>query len=130
MEDRVPALPRLLAAVSSFRIDPGEAGTEVMMHARVTTIEMDPAKIDETVAMVEEEDLPGWKGLDGFKGFTLVVDRKSGRVIGTSYWATPEQMQNSEDAVSEARQRAADTGGAKSPPQVERFEVALDTFVK
>jgi hypothetical protein len=51
-------------------------------------------------------------------------------VVGTSYWATQEQMQNSEDAVSESRQRAADTGGAESPPQVERFEVALDTFVK
>jgi heme-degrading monooxygenase HmoA len=101
-----------------------------MMHARVTTIEMDPAKIDETVAMVEEEDLPQWRGLDGFKGFTLVIDRTSGRVIGTSYWATQEQMQNSEDAVRESRQRAADTGGAESPPQVERFEVALDTFVK
>jgi heme-degrading monooxygenase HmoA len=100
------------------------------MHARVTTIEMDPAKIDEAVAMVEEEDLPQWRGLDGFKGFTLVVDRKSGRVVGTSYWATQEQMQNSEDAVSESRQRAADTGGAENPPQVERFEVALDTFVK
>lgn len=100
------------------------------MHARVTTIDMDPAKLDETIARVEEEELPTWRGLDGFKGFTLVVDRKSGRVIGTSYWATQEQMQNSEDAVAESGQRAADTGGASSPPQVDRFEVALDSFVK
>ncbi len=100
------------------------------MHARVTTMEMDPAKLDEAVARVEEEDLPTWRDLDGFKGFTLLVDRKSGRVIGTSYWATQEQMQRSEDAVAESRQRAADTGGAESPPEVERFEVALDSFVR
>ena len=100
------------------------------MHARVTTIEMDPARVDEAVAMVEEQDLPTWKELDGFKGFTLVLDRKTGKVVGTSYWATQEHMQASEEAVAGARQRAADTGGASEPPQVERFEVALDTFVK
>ena len=100
------------------------------MHARVTTIQMDPARLDEAIAQVEEEDLPTWKSLDGFKGYTLLLDRSSGKVIGTSYWATQEQMQNSEDAVAESRQRAADTGGAEQPPQVERFEVALDTYVK
>ena len=100
------------------------------MHARMTTIEMDPARVDEAVAQVEEQDLPMWRDIDGFKGFTLLVDRSSGKVVGTSYWATLEQMQASEDAVKDSRQRAADTGGASSPPQVERFEVALDTFVK
>jgi heme-degrading monooxygenase HmoA len=100
------------------------------VHARVTTIHMDPARVDEAVAQLEEEDLPTWKDLDGFKGFTLVLDRSSGKVVGTSYWATQEQMQNSEDADVESRQRAADTGGAEEPPQVERFEVALDTYVK
>jgi heme-degrading monooxygenase HmoA len=100
------------------------------VHARVTTIEMDPARIDEAVAQLEEQDLPTWKDIDGFKGFTLLIDRKSGKVIGTSYWATQEQMQASEDAVADSRQRAADTGGAADPPQVERLEVALDTFIK
>jgi heme-degrading monooxygenase HmoA len=100
------------------------------VHARVTTIEMDPARIDEVVARVEEQDLPDWKVLEGFKGFTLLIDRSSGKVIGTSYWATQEQMQASEDAVADSRQRAADTGGATDPPQVERFEVGLDSFMK
>jgi hypothetical protein len=39
-------------------------------------------------------------------------------------------MQNSEDDVVESGQRAANTGGAEDAPQVERYEVALDTFVK
>jgi heme-degrading monooxygenase HmoA len=100
------------------------------VHARVTTIEMDPARIDEVVARVEEQDLPAWKGIDGFKGFTLLIDRKSGKVIGTSYWSTQEQMQSSEEAVADSRQRAAEAGGAAGPPQVERFEVGLDSFMK
>jgi heme-degrading monooxygenase HmoA len=100
------------------------------MHARVTTIQMNPERVDEAVAQVEEQDLPTWKGLDGFRGFTLIVNRSSGEVIGTSYWDSREQMDASEEAVADARRRAAQTGGASSEPTVERYEVALDTFVR
>jgi heme-degrading monooxygenase HmoA len=100
------------------------------MHARVTTIQMDPARIDEAASQLEEQDLPRFKELDGFRGFTMFVDRSSGKVIGISYWDSVEQMQASEDAVKDARQRASDTGGASAEPGVERFEVALDSFVR
>jgi heme-degrading monooxygenase HmoA len=100
------------------------------MHARVTTIQMDPERVDEAVAQVEEQDLPTWKDLDGFRGFTLVVNRSTGEVIGTSYWNTREQMDASEEAVADSRRRAAETGGAGGEPAVERDEVALDTFVR
>jgi heme-degrading monooxygenase HmoA len=100
------------------------------MHARVSTLDLDPARIDETLAMLEEEELPKIRGQDGFKGFTALVDRSSGKVVGTSYWTTQEQMQASEAAGQSARQHAAETGAAKGEPQVERFEVAIDTFVQ
>ena len=99
------------------------------MHARVTILQMDPSRIDVAVSQLEEEDLPSWKEIDGFKGFTLLVDRASGKVIGTSYWSTPEQMRASEEAVAPSRRRAADTGGATFAPQVEPYEVAIDTEV-
>jgi heme-degrading monooxygenase HmoA len=98
------------------------------MHARLTTLQLDPSRIDEVVAQLDERDVPFFRGLDGFKGFTVLVDRSSGKVVGTSYWASKEQMDASEEAVKDVRQRAADTGGASGSPQVERFEVALDTF--
>ena len=100
------------------------------MHARMTTIEMDPNRIDAAVSQLEEEDLPQWQDLAGFRGFTLVVDRASGKAVGTSYWDSEEEMDAAEDAVRDARQRAAETGGASGEPRVERFEVALDTFVR
>ncbi len=99
------------------------------MHARVTTIQMDPARIDEAVSQLESEDIPRFREIDGFKGFTLLVDRESGKAVGTSYWESLEQMRASEEAVQSSRQRAADAGGATSAPQVERFEVAVDTQV-
>jgi heme-degrading monooxygenase HmoA len=99
------------------------------MHARMSTLELDPARVDEAVSQFEEQDLPSFRDMDGFKGFTMFVDRSSGKVIGTAYWASEEAMAASEEPVKEVRERFADTGGARGTPQVERFEVALDTFV-
>ncbi len=100
------------------------------MHARVTTIEIDPGRVDQVVSQLEEDELPGWRELDGFRGFTLLVDRTSGKGVGTSYWDSQEQMDAAESAVKDARRRAVETGGGSGEPQVERFEVALDTFVR
>jgi heme-degrading monooxygenase HmoA len=100
------------------------------MHARVTTIEIDPARADEVVRQLEEREIPGWRDLDGFRGFTLFIDRSTGKGIGTSYWESQEEMDASEDKVVDSRQRAVETGGGSGEPRVERFEVALDTFVR
>jgi heme-degrading monooxygenase HmoA len=89
---------------------------------------MDPQRIDDALRQLEEQDIPGFREIDGFRGFTVLSDRSSGKVVATSYWDSEEQMRASEDAVKEARQRAADTGGASSEAQVERYEVSLDTF--
>ena len=99
------------------------------MHARVTTLQMDPSKIDDAVAGLEESDVPMFKGLDGFKGFSLMVDRSGGKAVAVSYWESEDAMNASEEAVKDSRARAADTGGASGEPQVERFEVAIDTQV-
>ena len=99
------------------------------MHARVSTLQIDPGKIDDAIAGLEQNDVPMFKSLDGFKGFSLMIDRSSGKVIGLSYWESEEALQASEDAGKEARARAADTGGASAEPQVERYEVAIDTQV-
>ena len=98
------------------------------MHARINTLQMDPQRIDDALRQVEQNDIPAFREIDGFRGFTVLVDRSSGKVVATSYWDSEEQMRASEDAVKEARERAAETGGASSEAQVERYEVALDTF--
>jgi heme-degrading monooxygenase HmoA len=99
------------------------------MHARVSTLELDPNRIDDAVRNLEAEDLPTLRELDGFRGFTLLADRSSGEAVGTSYWDSEEQMRASEDAGAEARRRAAETGGSSAEPRVARYEVLIDTFV-
>jgi len=100
------------------------------VHARVSTLQIDPGRIDDVVGQLEERDVPSFQELDGFRGFTLFANRSDGKVITTSYWDSMEQMDAAEESVKDARRRAAETGGATSEPQVERFEVALDTFVR
>jgi heme-degrading monooxygenase HmoA len=98
------------------------------MHARVTTLKMDPAKVDEMVDQLKREDLDKLKATDGFRGMTVLVDRSSGKGVGTTYWDSEEAMKAAEQIGEETRGRAAQAGGAEAP-EVERFEVALDTFV-
>jgi heme-degrading monooxygenase HmoA len=98
------------------------------MHARVTTLQLDPTRIDDAVRQLEQEDIPSWKEIDGFKGFTLFADRQSGKVLGTSYWDSEQAMEASEGAVRPSRERAAQAGGASAPPAVERYEVVVDTM--
>ena len=97
------------------------------MHARVTTLQMDPNTLDEASGQLESEEVPSFKQIDGFKGMTLIADRESGKTIALTFWESGDAMRASEDAVKDARKRAAETGNAPEP-QVERFEVLFDTM--
>jgi len=99
------------------------------MHTRMTTLQLDPERVDEVIAELEERDVPEFRKLDGFRGFVCLVDRKQGKVVGASFWQTDDQMKASEGVVAASRERAAERGGAKSEPLTERFEVALDVFI-
>jgi heme-degrading monooxygenase HmoA len=97
------------------------------MHARVTTLQMDPARTDDAIGRLEREDVPEFRKLDGFKGMTVVTDRQSGKTIAVTFWESEDAMRASEQAVEPARSRAAEAGGA-AEPQVERYEVVLDVM--
>ena len=98
------------------------------MHARMTTIQGQADRIDEAVREVESTVLPVLQEQDGFKGFTVHVNRSSGKVVGTSYWESQEAMEASEQAVRPSREESAARAGASGEPTVEHFEVALDTM--
>ncbi len=96
------------------------------MYARTTTIEAH--RIDEAVDQVKSSVLPLLDEQEGFKGFTLHVDRSGGKLVGTSYWESREAMEASEDAVKGPREQAAERGGVSGETVVEHFEVVIDTM--
>jgi heme-degrading monooxygenase HmoA len=99
------------------------------MNVRVSRIQMDAAKVDDSVKVTEEEIVPTLKDTDGFKGLTVGVDRSSGKAIAVTYWDSEETMNAAEEMGNSARKQAAEAGGASGPPEVERYEVAIDTFM-
>jgi heme-degrading monooxygenase HmoA len=99
-----------------------------VVYARTTTIEGQADHIDEVVRQIESGVLPVLTQQDGFKGFTVHVNRSSGKVVGTSYWESQQAMEASEEAVSGPRDEAVRSAGASGGPAVEHFEVAVDTM--
>lgn len=99
------------------------------MHARTTTVEGDPGRIEDALRQIESEVLPLLKEQQGFKGVTVHADRSSGKVVGTSYWESAEAMHASEEAVRSPRAETAQRGGAAGGPTIEHFEVVIDTMV-
>ena len=95
------------------------------MHARVSYIEAQPDRVDAVVRAARDDALPTVRSQDGWKGFTVLVDRSSGRTVGISFWESEEAMRASEDAVEGSRRQAAEAGGGPEP-RVHHFEVAID----
>jgi heme-degrading monooxygenase HmoA len=94
----------------------------------VTTLNLQPDRLEDAIRRLEDEEVPRSRELDGFKGFTLLVDRASGKLVGTTFWDSEQAMLDSDAKVAESRARAAEAGGASGEPLVERFEVAVDTM--
>jgi hypothetical protein len=88
------------------------------MVARVTTIQLDPSRIDVHGPPTRGGELAKLKQVAGFKGFTLLVDRSSGKCLGTSYWELPRGpgsggaiRQRDPAARGRDRRRDGGTGG-------------------
>lgn len=94
------------------------------MHARVTTLEGPPERIDDGIRHVRERVLPQLKQMDGFKGFIALGDRQSGKLLGVALWESEEALRATEEAVSRVRSGAAEaTGGTVA--SVEQYEVTV-----
>ena len=94
------------------------------MHARLTTIEGSPDKMDAATRHVQEQTLPQLQQMDGFKGFVALGDRQSGRLLGVAFWESEETLRATEEAVSSVRSGAAEaTDGTVAG--VEQYEVLV-----
>jgi len=95
------------------------------MHARVTTIQGSPDKMDDATSHLQEQTLPQLQKMEGFKGFVSLGDRQSGKVIGVAFWESEEALRATEQAVSSVRSGAAEaTGGIVA--SVEEYEVLVN----
>ncbi len=61
-----------------------------MKFARITTATVPIEKIDEFNRVYEQNNLPALKGVRGFEGIYLLIDRSTGEGFSLTFWASKE----------------------------------------
>lgn len=92
------------------------------MHARITTIQGDPSQAEEAIAMVQDQVIPGAKGMQGFSGGYWALDRESGRMLAITLWESEDAMTQSEEMAASLREESTKQLGGEVA-SVERFEI-------
>ena len=81
-------------------------------HARVVRLKNDPANIDAGIKRWTNEILPLLKKQEGFRGASLVGNRKTGDGLSVTYWESERAMQNARPQVRpQAEKVLGSTGG-------------------
>lgn len=93
------------------------------MYARSTTLQGNPAHMDQGIALVRDEVMPGLQAMDGCVGVSMLVDRETGGAIVTSSWESREAMRATETRVGVMRDKAAQVFGGR--PSVKEWEIAV-----
>ena len=96
------------------------------MYARVTTVTLQPGKVDDLTKRYQNNTLPQVKQMKGFKGAYVLADREANKAIVMVLWETEADMKATE--ASGFYNRAATSvreTGISSQTSMEHFEVTL-----
>lgn len=93
------------------------------MRARSSTFHGEPENIEQAITFVTSEVVPMLDRIDGCRGLSLLVDRKSGDCIATTSWDSDEAMRASNEQLQPMRERGRDILGGSL--QVDDWDVAV-----
>jgi heme-degrading monooxygenase HmoA len=93
------------------------------MLARVNSVQTDTDKLDALVKWAGER-LPDAREASGFKGFYLLADRQSGKIVSISLWDSDDALRQFEAQGAQAREDASSEVGI-APTPVALYEVLL-----
>jgi heme-degrading monooxygenase HmoA len=94
------------------------------MHARVTTIQLQPGMADRMSAIFEDSVVPAAKEQ---RGGLLLTDRNTGKAVAISLWDTEADLAASETSGYYQAQMAklAGVGFFAGPPVRETYQVSV-----
>ena len=93
------------------------------MFARVNSVQTATDKLAGLVKFVEER-FPDAREAPGFKGFYLLADRQSGKLVTISLWDSDDDLRKFEAQGAQMRKEASSDLGI-APTPVEVYEVVL-----
>ena len=82
-------------------------------HARVVRLKTEPANTDKAIKQWTSEIFPLLKKQDGFRGATLVGNRKSGDGLSVTYWDSEQAMKNAGPKVRPQAETILGNAGGK-----------------
>ncbi len=97
------------------------------MYARITTVEGDPSKIDDAVAIANDKVIPTLKGVPGFTAVNFLADRSTGKFVGVAFWQDQAALEGSGEAVGPMRNEVADALDGKVV-SVESYELVAQSW--
>jgi quinol monooxygenase YgiN len=92
------------------------------MKARVVTVRLDPAKVDEAIGIFRDSVAPAAQEYKGCHAIFLATDRSSGKAISISIW-DDQELQSSEASGYLQEQFAKFAGILTAPPIREVYDV-------
>jgi len=94
------------------------------MHARVTTYEAAPGRLDDLIQIFREVGIPGTREEKGYIQNLLLTDRRTGRALSISLWETEADLQSSMSGHQQRTGQASDVDFLKGAPTTETYEVS------
>jgi heme-degrading monooxygenase HmoA len=96
------------------------------MFARVITAQAGADGFGNAIRLAQEQ-LPGARQQPGFKGFYLLTDTGTGKIMTISLWETRDQMEAVEAQAASIRDQGIPATGL-TPPHLETYEVTMKEF--
>ena len=93
------------------------------MLARINAVQTAPDQIAGLVKWAGEQ-LPAAGDAPGFKGFYLLADRQSGKIVSISLWDSDDDLRQFEARGAQARKDATSELGI-APTPTDLYEVVL-----
>ncbi|HEY7851217.1 MAG TPA: hypothetical protein VIC27_14200 [Ktedonobacterales bacterium] len=94
------------------------------MHARVTTVSVQPDKVAETTRIYNESILPAIKAANGNHGVFLLIDYASGKGISITLWNTQADGEAYDSSGAYREQVGKASPFFSAPPTLATYEVA------
>ena len=93
------------------------------MLARVNSVHTETDKLAGLITFSEER-LPDAREAPGFRGFYLLADRQSGKIVSISLWDSDDDLRQFEAQGAQLRKEASSEVGI-APTPVDVYEVVL-----
>jgi quinol monooxygenase YgiN len=99
---------------------------DLTMYARITTTQVSPYRLDESVTIARERVVPVAKQQKGYKGYLMLVDRSTGKCMTITLWEGESEREITGEASSYYQDALAQIVPLLSAePGVEDMEIVI-----